>query len=170
MPSNCQCLSSTCHPQFIPLTLARSKRGEGPSRTLNNGAALLWITGGLLSSFPTYLQLPAIPLRNPSNHPLAKRYQKTGGWQAFFKSSVSGIRLAILQLIGYRELMARMPKVHYPGVWVQALVIEGSITKILRATEFSSMYPNAVFGTIQVLAVRWGIYPGLLLPAALLKK
>jgi len=40
-----------------------------------------------------------------------------------------------------------------------ALVIEGSITKILRATEFSSMHPNAVFGTIQALAVRWGIQP-----------
>ena len=40
-----------------------------------------------------------------------------------------------------------------------AMVIEGSITKILRATEFSSMHPNAVFGTIQALAVRWGIQP-----------
>jgi len=40
-----------------------------------------------------------------------------------------------------------------------ALVIEGSVTKILRATEFSSMHPNAVFGTIQALAVRWGIQP-----------
>ncbi len=40
-----------------------------------------------------------------------------------------------------------------------AIVIEGSITKILRATEFSSMHPNAVFGTIQALAVRWGIQP-----------
>ncbi len=30
-----------------------------------------------------------------------------------------------------------------------ALVIEGSITKILRSNEFSCMYPNAVFGTIQ---------------------
>lgn len=37
------------------------------------------------------------------------------------------------------------------------MVIEDSITKILRATEFSSMHPNAVFGTIQALAVRWGI-------------
>ncbi len=40
-----------------------------------------------------------------------------------------------------------------------ALVIKGSITKILRATEFSSMHPNAVFGRIQALAVRWGIQP-----------
>jgi DNA excision repair protein ERCC-4 len=40
-----------------------------------------------------------------------------------------------------------------------ALVIEGSITKTLRSTEFSSMHPNAVFGTIQALAVRWGIQP-----------
>jgi DNA excision repair protein ERCC-4 len=40
-----------------------------------------------------------------------------------------------------------------------ALVIEGSLTKILRATEFSSMHPNAVFGTGQALAVRWGIQP-----------
>jgi DNA excision repair protein ERCC-4 len=40
-----------------------------------------------------------------------------------------------------------------------ALVIEGSITKILRSNEFSGMHPNAVFGTIQALAVRWGIQP-----------
>jgi DNA excision repair protein ERCC-4 len=40
-----------------------------------------------------------------------------------------------------------------------ALVLEGSITKILRAPEFSNMHPNAVFGTIQALAVRWGIQP-----------
>ena len=40
-----------------------------------------------------------------------------------------------------------------------AMVIEGSINKILRANEFSSMHPNAVFGTIQALAVRWGIQP-----------
>ena len=40
-----------------------------------------------------------------------------------------------------------------------ALVIEGSISKILRSTEFSSMHPNAVFGKIQALAVRWGIQP-----------
>ena len=40
-----------------------------------------------------------------------------------------------------------------------ALVIEGSITKALRATDFSSMHPHAVFGTIQALAVRWGIQP-----------
>ena len=40
-----------------------------------------------------------------------------------------------------------------------ALVIEGSLTKILRATQFSNMHPNAVFGTIQALAVRWGIQP-----------
>ena len=40
-----------------------------------------------------------------------------------------------------------------------ALLIEGSITRVLRATEFSSMHPNAVLGTIQALAVRWGIQP-----------
>jgi ERCC4-type nuclease len=40
-----------------------------------------------------------------------------------------------------------------------AMVIEGSISKILRSTEFSSMHPNAVFGTIQALAVRWSIQP-----------
>jgi len=40
-----------------------------------------------------------------------------------------------------------------------AMVIEGSLTKILRAAEYSSMHPNAVFGTIQALAVRWGIQP-----------
>jgi len=39
------------------------------------------------------------------------------------------------------------------------LVIEGSITKILRSNEFSGMHPNAVFGTIQALAVRWGVQP-----------
>jgi hypothetical protein len=39
------------------------------------------------------------------------------------------------------------------------LVMEGSITKMLRATELSSMHPNAVFGTIQAVAVRWGIQP-----------
>ena len=40
-----------------------------------------------------------------------------------------------------------------------ALVIEGSMTKILRSNEFSGMHPNAVFGTVQALAVRWGIQP-----------
>ena len=40
-----------------------------------------------------------------------------------------------------------------------ALVIEGSITKVLQSPEFSSMHPNAVFGTIQALAVRWDIQP-----------
>jgi DNA excision repair protein ERCC-4 len=40
-----------------------------------------------------------------------------------------------------------------------AMVIEGSISKILRSTEYSSMHPNAVFGMIQALAVRWGIQP-----------
>ena len=32
-----------------------------------------------------------------------------------------------------------------------ALVIEGSISKTLQSNEFSSMHPNAVFGTIQAL-------------------
>ena len=40
-----------------------------------------------------------------------------------------------------------------------AIVIEGSITKVLRAAEYSSMHPNAVLGTIQALGVRWGIQP-----------
>ena len=40
-----------------------------------------------------------------------------------------------------------------------AMVIEGSISKVLRSNEFSGMHPNAVFGTIQALAVRWGIQP-----------
>ncbi len=31
-----------------------------------------------------------------------------------------------------------------------AIVIEGSITKVLRATEFSSMHPNAVLGCLRV--------------------
>jgi len=39
------------------------------------------------------------------------------------------------------------------------MVIEGSILKILWSSEFSSIHPNAVFGTIQALAVRWGIQP-----------
>ena len=51
-----------------------------------------------------------------------------------------------------------------------ALVIEGSISKILRATEFSSMHPNAVFGTIQALAVGWGIQPWFALTRALAEK
>jgi len=40
-----------------------------------------------------------------------------------------------------------------------ALVIEGSIPKILRLNEFSGIHPNAIFGTIQALAVRWKIQP-----------
>jgi len=39
------------------------------------------------------------------------------------------------------------------------MVIEGSISKVLRSNEFSGMHPNAVFGTIQALAVRWRIQP-----------
>ena len=64
---------SLARPQFFPLTLAWSKQGEGPSRTLNKEGALLWLTGGLLSSWPAYLQLPAIPFRNPSHRSLARR-------------------------------------------------------------------------------------------------
>ena len=37
------------HPHFFPLTLPRNERGEGPSRTLNKGVALPWLSGGLLS-------------------------------------------------------------------------------------------------------------------------
>ena len=40
-----------------------------------------------------------------------------------------------------------------------AMVIEGSISKILRSNEFSSVHPNTAFGTIQAFAVRWGIQP-----------
>jgi DNA excision repair protein ERCC-4 len=40
-----------------------------------------------------------------------------------------------------------------------ALVIEGSISRILQGSKVSGMHPNAVFGTIQALAVRWGIQP-----------
>ena len=54
-------------PQSFPLTLAGSKRGEGPSRTLNKGGTPLCLTGGLLSSLPAHLKLPAIQLRNPSH-------------------------------------------------------------------------------------------------------
>ena len=63
---------------FIPLCPNKDrgeepKRGEGPSRTLNKGFTLLWVAGGLLSSLPAFLQLPAIPLRNPSHRSLAGR-------------------------------------------------------------------------------------------------
>ena len=37
--------------QFFPLTLARNKRGEGLSPTLNKGLALHWLTGGLVSLY-----------------------------------------------------------------------------------------------------------------------
>jgi DNA excision repair protein ERCC-4 len=40
-----------------------------------------------------------------------------------------------------------------------ALVIEGSLEDILDGTEWSGMHPNAVLGTLQALAVRWGIQP-----------
>ena len=66
-------LAGLAHAQFFPLPLVRSKRGEGPSRTLNKGVTLPWLTGGLLPSLPAYLQLPAIPLQNPSHRSLARR-------------------------------------------------------------------------------------------------
>ena len=50
------------------------------------------------------------------------------------------------------------------------MVIEGSISKILRSNEFSSMHPNAVFGTIQALAVDGESNPGSLLPEPWPKK
>ena len=59
---------------------------------------------------------------------------------------------------GSRDAFVRSYE-HMSKLEFAALVIEGSITKILRASEFSSMHPNAVFGTIQALAVRWGIQP-----------
>lgn len=39
------------------------------------------------------------------------------------------------------------------------LVIEGSLEEILDGTEWSGMHPNAVLGTLQAVAVRWGIQP-----------
>ena len=72
-PLNVNGLEHLAHPQFFLLTSARSKRGEGPSRTLNKGVAFLWFTGGLLSSLPAYLKLPAIPLRNRSHRSLGRR-------------------------------------------------------------------------------------------------
>lgn len=38
-----------------------------------------------------------------------------------------------------------------------ALVIEGSLEEVLDGTGWSGMHPNAVLGTLQALAVRWGI-------------
>jgi DNA excision repair protein ERCC-4 len=49
---------------------------------------------------------------------------------------------------------ARLGKLEF-----SALVIEGSLMKILRGTEFSDVHPNAVLGTLEALAVRWGIQP-----------
>ena len=40
-----------------------------------------------------------------------------------------------------------------------ALVIEGSLEEVLDGTEWSDMHPNAILGTLQALAVRWGIQP-----------
>lgn len=60
-------------PQFFPLTVAQSKRGEGPSRTLNKEVALLLVDRRASRSFLAYLQLTAIPLRNPSHHSMARR-------------------------------------------------------------------------------------------------
>ena len=60
--------------------------------------------------------------------------------------------------IGWRDAFVRACE-RLSKMEFSALVIEGSITKILRSNEFSGMHPNAVFGTIQALAVRWGIQP-----------
>lgn len=49
---------------------------------------------------------------------------------------------------------ARLAKLEF-----SALVIEGSLTRILRGTEFSDVHPSAVLGTLEALAVRWGIQP-----------
>jgi DNA excision repair protein ERCC-4 len=40
-----------------------------------------------------------------------------------------------------------------------ALVIEGSLEDILAGFTCSQMHPNAVLGTLEALAVRWGIQP-----------
>ena len=40
-----------------------------------------------------------------------------------------------------------------------ALVIEGSLEDILEGFTCSNMHPNAVLGTLEALAVRWGIQP-----------
>ncbi len=40
-----------------------------------------------------------------------------------------------------------------------ALVIEGSLEEILEGMTCSGMHPNAVLGTLEALAVRWGIQP-----------
>ena len=40
-----------------------------------------------------------------------------------------------------------------------AMVIEGSLDDILAGTTFSCMQPSAVLGTVEALAVRWGIQP-----------
>jgi len=40
-----------------------------------------------------------------------------------------------------------------------ALVIEGSLEDVLDGMTCSGMHPNAVLGTLEALAVRWGIQP-----------
>jgi ERCC4-type nuclease len=40
-----------------------------------------------------------------------------------------------------------------------ALVIEGSVEDVLDGVVCSNVHPNAVLGTVEALAVRWGIQP-----------
>ncbi len=61
-------------------------------------------------------------------------------------------------LYGSREIFVRACE-RFGKLDFAAMVIEGSLTKVLRTADYSSMHPNAVFGTIQALAVRWGIQP-----------
>ena len=41
----------------------------------------------------------------------------------------------------------------------KALIIEASLEEVLEGYEFTALHPNAVVGTIQAIAVRWGIQP-----------
>ena len=49
---------------------------------------------------------------------------------------------------------ARLGKLEF-----SALVIEASLDDVLLGTEWSGMHPNAVLGTLEAIAVRWGIHP-----------
>jgi ERCC4-type nuclease len=49
---------------------------------------------------------------------------------------------------------ARLGKLEF-----SALVIEASLDDVLDGTEWSGMHPDAVLGTLQAIAVRWGVHP-----------
>jgi len=45
------------------------------------------------------------------------------------------------------------------GYEFKALVVEASLADLLDGTQYSDLHPNALLGTLQALAVRWGIHP-----------